>query len=266
MSSKQKQTIVIAIIAAGGLILAAIIGILPKILEHKSTSPVADRAVPVHGTGRLAGTLTDRAGKPISDMSVSIRNGPETRTDIEGRFVLNNVAVGDQLLEVQSPSEKGSLTQTVTAQSQTTTPVSIIYDVNNSRLGLLSITAPVDDGLLDLTKDGNEHRGVIYGRCDGLSQILGRFDVWVLISSQSDSRFWVQHPPAVVDQTSNTWHAKAVFGSLEHPPRDGERWDIVAISGNSESEIGRVLNTTKLTSLPPHIASNVVNIQTKIIR
>jgi hypothetical protein len=218
----------------------------------------------VSGVGRIAGMLSDRAGNPIGDMSVGIRNGPQAQTDSRGKFVVNEAPAGDQTVEVRSPSTKGQLTQNIRVEPGQTTSVNIVYDAGTSRLGLLSITAPVDSSLLALRHDGNEYRAEIYGRCDGLQQILGQFDVWVLVSSESDSRYWVQQPSALVDPSDNTWRAKALFGSPENPPRDNQRWDIVAVAASSGSGIGRVINTPSLNLLPSHISSNTVSVETKI--
>jgi hypothetical protein len=270
LKTDNRTALLVAAIGAVALIGAAIIakcGSTPsrtKTLPAPTASPVV-KATPTLTEGRLVGMLTDRAGTPIGNMTVSVRNGPQTKTDSEGKFVLNNTPTGDQWVEVQA-STGGRLNQNVSIEPKKTTSVNFVYDASTSRLGLLSIVAPVDGGLLELMKDGQEHRAVIYGRCDGLSQILGSFDVWLLISSQRDSRFWVQHPPAVIDPSTNTWRARAQFGSVGHPPRDGEHWDIVAVSAGSESEIKRVLNTPMLSVLPPHISSNVVTVETRIIR
>jgi len=267
--SDNSTALVVAAIGAAAIISAALIakcGTAQRVkrLPTPMPNPFVE-VTPDTGEGRLSGMLTDRTGNPIGDMTVSIRNGPQTKTDSEGKFVLNHTPTGDQWVEVQA-SAGGRLTQNISLEPKKTTTVNFVYDASTSRLGLLSIVAPVDGGLLELTKDGQEHRAVIYGRCDGLSQILGNFDVWVLISSQRDSRFWVQHPPAVIDPSTNTWRARALFGSVEYPPKNGEHWDIVAVSAGSESEIKRVLNTPMLSMLPPHITSNVVTAETRIIR
>ena len=223
-------------------------------------------STPVIYTGQLEGIFTDRSGSPISNISVSIRNGSQTITDISGKFILENVPAGNQILVVKPPSGRGEVTQNVWVEANQTTVANIVYDVDASMLGLLSITAPVDGGILEVRKDGIEHRATIYGRSDGLAQVLGDFDIWVLISSERDGLFWVQNPPALVDPNANTWRANILLGSEEHPPEDGELWDIVAIAAESDSEIGRILNTPKLSLLPPHISSNVVTVASKIDR
>jgi len=222
------------------------------------TSPVT--------TGQLEGLLTDRAGNPISDISVSIRNGPETVTDMAGGFVLSNVPAGNQLIVVKPPSGEGQLTQNISIEANQTTKTSVIYNSATSRLGLLSITAPVDGGVLEVRPDGTVHRATIYGRSDGLAQVFGEFDVWVLISSERDESFWVQRPPALVDPNSNTWRANVLLGSEEHPPSDGDFWDIVAVAADADSDINRIISTPKLSELPPHIRSNVVTAVTQIKR
>ncbi|MEK6280192.1 MAG: carboxypeptidase-like regulatory domain-containing protein [Acidobacteriota bacterium] len=270
LKTDNSTALWVAAIGAIAIISAAMIAKCGTTQPSIKTSPTPTSSPVIETTpslteGRLVGMLTDRASSPLSNMTVSIRNGPTTKTDSEGRFVLNNVATGDQLLEVQA-STGGRLTQNVALESKKTTTANFVYDASTSRLGLLSIVGPVDGGLLELTKDGTEHRAVVYGRCDSLSQILGSFDVWVLISSQRDSRFWVQQPPAVIDPSTNTWRARALFGSTEHPPKDGEQWDILAVSASSDSEFKRILNTPMLSMLPPHISSNVVTVEIRIIR
>jgi hypothetical protein len=221
-------------------------------------------------TGRLAGILTDREGNLISDMSVSVRNGPATKTDIEGKFVLNDVAEGDQLIVVKPPSGDGQFTLNITVLAEQTNNINIVYDAASSRLGLLSITAPVDGGDLDIRQDVGDdgvlvHRATIFGRCDGLSQIFqGEFDVWVLVSSERDGKFWVQFPPAIIDPNDNTWRANIVLGDAEHPPLNGELWTIVAAAASLDSGFDRILNTPRLSLLPPHITSNVISIESQI--
>jgi hypothetical protein len=261
-AKRMARPVLLALIAAGAVVVAALIGILPKLIERLQRTESVQRSAP--GAGRIEGTLTDRAGSPLSGMSVGISNGPQTQTDSQGKFVMNDAPSGDQTVEVQSPSKKGLLTQTIRVEANQTTSVNVIYDTKTSRLGLLSITAPVDGGLLELRQDGDEYRAVIYGRCDGLEQIFNGFDVWVLMSSEHDLRFWLQQPPAIVDPSAGTWRAKALFGSREHPPQDKERWDIIAIAADSGSQIGRVINTPNLNLLPLHIRSNTVTVETRM--
>jgi hypothetical protein len=99
-----------------------------------------------------------------------------------------------------------------------------------------------------------------------LPQILGGFDIWVLIRSERDHRLWVQHPPAIIDTSARSWRANAILGDMQHPPRDNQRWDIVAIAAKSDSDIRRIPNTPSLSQLPPHISSNVVTTITRISR
>lgn len=238
-------------------------------LSPTSTNPATPAAMatidqPLNA-GRLTGVLTDQAGSPISDMEVSVRNGPKTRTDKDGKFVLNNVPLGDQLIVVTPPSGKGNLTLNVRIDEGQNSQTSIVYDVSSGRIGLLAITAPVDDSSLEVLQDGTTYRAVIYGRCDGLKNVFDNFDVWVLVSSISDSKFWLQHPPAVIDPSTETWRAKILLGDPQHPPQDGEQWDIVAIAAESSSDIGRILNVGKLSLLPPNVGSNVVTVKTHIV-
>jgi hypothetical protein len=214
--------------------------------------------------GRIEGVFTDRDGSPISNLSVGFQNGPETITDISGVFVLDNVPAGDQLLVASPPSGKGDVTQHVQIFEDQTTFANIVYDAEASALGLLSITAPVDSGLLEVHKNDDQFFATIYGRCDGLVQILGNYDIWVLISAEQDGVYWLQSPPALIDANNNTWRANIKLGSQEYPPNDGERWDIVAVAAVADSEMGRVLNTPKLSLLPPHISSNVVSVELQL--
>ena len=243
---------------------------LPVDSQPAQTGAAAIQPPPIPATevGRLVGHLTNRAGTPIGGMAVAIRNGPETSTDSQGgAFVLSEVPAGDQFIVIKPPGGRGAVTQHIRIEPRQTTEIKIVYDASGSHLGLLSITAPVTHAILDVRRDrvafGFEHRATIYGRCDGLAEMLGTFDIWVLIKSETDPRFWVQHPPAVVDPTTKTWHANVIIGSLEIPPHNNEQWDIIAVAADATSDIDNILNTPRLTELPPHISSNVA---TAIIR
>lgn len=223
-------------------------------------------APPGAGPGRLSGSLTDRADRPLSQMIVGLQNGPEARTDEEGRFVLNGIPVGDQTVVVRSPSANtGLLTRHLSIAAEGTTEANIIYDPQTSQLALLSVGAPVDGGQLVVEKEGREHRAAIHGHYDGLAQILGGFDIWVLIRSERDHLLWVQRPAAIADTHSHTWKAYITLGDAGHPPREGEEWDIVAVAAESTSSLGRVASTPSLSLLPPHISSNVVTAVVKIV-
>ena len=49
------------------------------------------------------------------------------------------------------------------------------------------------------------------------------------------------------------------MGEPSKPPQNGERWLIVAVAAPHDSEIGKILNTPKMSLLPQHISSNVVS-------
>lgn len=221
---------------------------------------------PVRTTGRLEGVLSDRSGRAISSMVVAVRSGPETSTDSFGSFVLNEVPAGDQLLEVRAPSDRGrKWTQHIRVSPEGTTKVNIAYNATSSRLGLFYISAPTDGSLLDVTKAGRQFFAEVYGRCDGLDEILGpRFDVWVLIRSQLDLKLWVQHPPALVALSEGTWKANIQLGGAETPPQNGEKWELVAVAAPAASDMKRILNVTSLSDLPEHIRANFVTIESRI--
>jgi len=219
---------------------------------------------PKTGTGRLEGTVTDNTGNPIADLSVSIRNGPKAITDAKGIFVLNGVESGDQLIIVEPRSGHGQLTLNINIKRDQNPKTNIIYNADTSRLGLLSITSPVDDSLLEVRRNGNEHRATVHGRCDGLAQVLEGFDVWVLVKSERDPRYWIQRPSALIDPNSNTWRAGVLLGSPEHPPMTDESWDLIAVAAKADSDMGRILNTPNLNLLPNHITSNVVTVRLRI--
>jgi hypothetical protein len=210
--------------------------------------------------------LTDRRGRTISGMAVSVRNGPETVTDARGVFVLPGVLAGAQLLVVRSASERGrEWTQHIDVVPNSTTKVNIAYNPISSRLGLFLITAPVDGAILEVKHVGQQFLAEVYGRCDGLDDILDpQFDAWVLIRSQLDQRLWVQHPPALVDLTSGSWKANIQIGNAETPPTNGERWDMIAVAAPASSDIRRILNVTSLSDLPEHIRANSLTFETKI--
>ena len=262
-----------AFIAAGATILVAVIGFVSTNIGHFLKSDPrptpSPRFTPVTTPGqppipgRLVGFLKDRAGNPIPEINVGILNGPHLDTDKDGKFVLKDAPSGDQLIEVQAKAG-GKVTQDVAVEPGQTTSVSIVYDAEAGRLGLLSIVAPVNDSLVELKSDAGKYSSVVYGRCFGLTQILGSYDIWLLVHSEHDARFWVQQPAAIVDLGKNSWIARPQFGDTKTPPRDGEDWDLVAVAGSKDSGIGQIVNTSKLTELPDHIRSNVVTIQTKV--
>ena len=212
--------------------------------------------------GRVEGVLTDKGGKALSGLTVSVEGGPESVTGTDGRFVLTEVAAGDRSLIVKSRSGVSELRHNIVVSAQGSNSATIVYDVKSSRLGLLSIVSPVDDGIVELREDGKVFRAEVFGRCDGLPQILDRFDIWVLIRSERDTRFWVQHPPAVVDPQANSWRADVLLGSPEIPPSTGERWHIVAAAAEADSEMRRIVNTPSLSLLPKCVQSNVVTVVT----
>ena len=241
----------------------------PVVVQTSSPAPAPD-AVPASspgtGTGRLEGLLTDRRGRTISSMSVSVRNGPETTTDARGVFVLPGVLAGAQLLVVRSASERGrEWTQHIDVVLNTTTKVNIAYNPTSSRLGLFLITAPVDGAILEVKHVGEQFLAEVYGRCDGLDEIFGpQFDAWVLIRSQLDQRLWVQHPPALVDLTAGTWKANIQVGSAETPPHNGERWDIIAVAAPASSDMRRTVNVMSLSDLSEHIRANFITVETRL--
>jgi hypothetical protein len=294
-------TVIVAIIGAVTTLLAAIISgafnsntgklggereaeqrLLPTIsaLETKSAqltlqltnSPSANAPVtPIISdfNGHVDGFLTDRSGTPIPDIAVSIRNGPQTKTDSQGRFVLDNVSTGPQLIVVRAAAG-GEFSQNIDVREDQITYASLVFDPQTTRLGLLSIVSPVDGGGMDIRQDivdnnTTVHRATIYGRSDGLRQILGNgFDIWILIHSERDGFFWVQRPPAVVDSQDNTWSADIVLGDFEHPPVNNEGWTIIAMAAEPDSGFDQILNTPRLSLLPTHIASNVVKVESQI--
>jgi hypothetical protein len=164
----------------------------------------------------------------------------------------------------------GEFSQNIDVGENQITYVSLVFDPQTTRLGLLSIVSPIDGGGMDIRKDvldnnSTVHRATIYGRCDGLRQIFENgFDIWILIHSERDRFYWVQQPAAVVDFQDNTWRADIVLGDFAHPPVNGERWTIIAMAADPDSEFDRIINTPNLNLLPPHIASNVVTVESQI--
>lgn len=257
----KNPQIIIAIIGAIAAIVAAIFAspwIIELIRNENNTNPPS-----VSNTGRLEGTLTDRDRNPIKNITVSIPTGPKTRTDMQGVFILNDVPVGDQVIVIEPPSGKGQLAQNIKVEKGMTTKINIVYDPRTTVIGLLSITSPPDDSRIEVRR--SDVRVKIYGHCDGLAQVFNNnFEVWILVRSDKDGRYWVQHPSALVDLIQNTWRASAYLGDAQHPPSDGDRWDLMAVAANSGSEIRRITNVMSLDDLPPHIRSNVVSFETLV--
>src|SRR5205807_5933516 len=55
------------------------------------------------GNGRIGGTIVRAlSGQPIADAQVSIPDGPETRSNDSGEFVLTNVPTGTRMLEIRA--------------------------------------------------------------------------------------------------------------------------------------------------------------------
>jgi hypothetical protein len=90
------------------------------------------------------------------------------------------------------------------------------------------------------------------------------YDIWLLVSSERDGKFWVQFPAAVIDPHNNTWRANIVLGDAKHPPLNGEIWTIIAMAADPDSGFDRIISTPKLSLMPPHITSNVISVQSKI--
>ena len=220
---------------------------------------------PAGDVGRVEGTLTDREGNPLSNISVSIRNGPEALTDVQGKFVLNEIPLGDQLIVVKSRSGGSQFTQNIRIEQATI--ITLVYDETTSQLGLLSITAPADLSVLQVAPD-KEHKEIIYGRCDGLAQVFNGSDqyyIWVFVRAiKDDSKLWRQFPPAVIEPGVCNWQANAVMGNRDYPPYNGQPWLIVAIAASIDAGIENILNTPSLNLLPPHISSNVVNVEMRV--
>jgi hypothetical protein len=254
-----STNIIIALIAAVSGIVIAVVGLFPKFEFRAPVPEISD-------SGRVLGSLTDRAGSPISNITISVQGGAETLTDMDGKFTLNNVPPGNQTLVVRAKSERGSLTRNIWVEEDKTTNTKVVYDAITSSLGILSITSPVDGGALEVRTDGKRHRATVSGRCDGLSQMLRSFDVWVLLISEKDSRLWVQRPAALVDRNANTWSATITLGDEAHPPVTGSRWSLVAVAASADSGLGQIPNTPSLSQLPPHISSNVVMVQVSIVK
>jgi hypothetical protein len=297
-SRKISPVVIVAIISAISAILAAIISgalngtasklsgereterrLLPTIaaLETRSAelsfqltqlptsiTPSIPSTPTAQFRGFVDGVLTDRNGTAIPNIKISIKNGPQTETDTQGIFVLENVPTGHQLIIVQA-ARGGEFSQNIYIEEIQKTTVNLVFDTQTTQLGLLSIVAPVDGGEMEIRKDNNSttivHRATIFGRCDGIREIFeGSFDVWVLISSEKDGRFWVQFPAATIDPQNNTWRANVVLGDSQNQPQDGEMWTIIAVAADLESGFDKILNTPKLSLLPSHIESNVVTV------
>jgi hypothetical protein len=234
---------------------------------HTPTATVPPTLTPtLSPRGRLEGVLTDRNGAPLTDVSIRISlpndsTGANTvPTDNQGHFILPNAPSGEQTLLV-SISKTETVNQLVRIEQQQTTRVNLIYDSSSSslRIALFSVSSPIDNGVLDVQKNGDEHLAIIKGRCDGISQIFGSFDVWLVIHPVRDPTYWVQHPKAAVDITTCTWQARAQLGDAKNPPHNGEQWSIMVFVLPPDSEIKTIASTTDLNLLPRPMTSIVVN-------
>jgi hypothetical protein len=255
MKRQRNPTKFLALVTFLGLILAAIIGGIFLLISKRMPDPIPGP----YSTARLEGTVMDRSGKVLTDLSVGVRNGPETPVDSQGKFVLNNVPADDQLIVVKSSrGVGGEVSQAVRLETGKTTRTNIVYDVALSKLGLLSITVPVDGNALDVPLGKNGGLLTVYGRCDGLAQIFDSYDVWILVKPQGYAPFFVQHPAAVIDPSINTWRADIALGDAMNLPKDGDQWTLVAVAARSDSGISHFASTPNLNQMPQHITSNVV--------
>jgi hypothetical protein len=193
---------------------------------------------------------------------VSLRGGPQTTADTQGKFVLNNASAGDQMILVKT-ARSGEITQSIRLEAGNNR-TNVIYDSTSSRLGLLSISAPVDESSAELIMTASGGTLTVYGRCDGLRQILGDFDVWMMVKPSGNNPLYVQHPAAIVDSNNNSWRADIALGDAMNPPKTGDQWTLIAVAVKSPSEISRLANVPNLNSLPQHLSSNVVTFTSTI--
>jgi hypothetical protein len=215
--------------------------------------------------GRLSGVVADLSGHPIADMTVSIQNGPTAVTDARGKYVLSGVPTGDQEVVLRSPSGNGSWQQNIMIGADGV--ANLTFDPHKAKLGLLSIVTPIDDTRVQVHKDRGQFLATVSGRCDGLFGIFDRPDIRVLIKSEADEYFWMQHPGAIIDPTNNTWSATAKIGDTAHPPRDGEHFYVIAVSADESANLRRIESTPDLNLLhQQHLSSNVVSVKVEITR
>jgi hypothetical protein len=78
-----------AVLSFAGVILAALIGGI-FLLASKGCprTPGPDK------TARLEGKVVDQFGAALGDVLVSLRGGPQTTADTQGKFVLNDASAG----------------------------------------------------------------------------------------------------------------------------------------------------------------------------
>lgn len=259
-SKKSNAGPALALIGAVMLTAGIMLGLFTQ-FSSPSVTTISTDANSITGfeTGRVEGSVRDLSGRPVAYATVSIRNGPATKTDQNGYFVLQYVSVGVQLIQIETPSSKVT-TQSVRVGPNETASVGLIYDSGASQLGLLSITDPANGTSLRVDRVGDTLLTTVNGRYDGLTELLGNFDVWVLIRPEYDSQFWLHRPPAVIDRNSHTWQARIEFGATGTP--HDQRWDIVAIAVRSPSELEYLLSTPTFNKLPTHVTSNVVTVVT----
>lgn len=264
MTRRRDSPRFVALLGFFGVVLAAIITGVFLLISQRSSET---RPLPESGqTANLQGVVMDRSGKGLGDLSVSVHDGPQTDVDDQGTFVLKNVPAGDQVVIVRSSRNvAGELKQGVRLESGKTTQMSIVYDSGSSRIGLLSISAPVDGSRIEVPLVRNGGLITVHGRCDGLAQIFDRFDVWVLVKPQGNAPFFVQHPAAIVDPNNNSWRCDVSLGDTTHPPTEGSHWTLVVVAAPVGSSLSRIANTPDLSKLTEqHIRSNVVTFTSSI--
>lgn len=258
----RNPLVVAAIIAAvGGVVAAFVTGGFGYLKERPPDGPgPAPVPTAAAGTARLEGVVIDRSGNALGGLSVGVKGGPKTNADTVGRFVLNNLPAGDQLIVVKSADGRGGeVTSNIRLEEGKLNRANILYDPGTSRLGLLSITAPVDGVPLDVPLMNNRRIVTVYGRCDGLGYVLGNnFQVWVLVKPPGDQLYFVQHPEAIIDAGANSWQADIYLGDETNPPADGSRWTLVALGVRPEADLKRLSAIRSPDDVPERINSNLV--------
>ncbi|MGV3659651.1 MAG: carboxypeptidase-like regulatory domain-containing protein [Prosthecobacter sp.] len=245
------------------------------VYNRHSTLPVPDYGGggPVLVSDRiLTGKVVNQSGLPVAEIEVGMADGMSCTTDQEGTFMLKDVPAGMHRLSLRPQATRsGQADQFIQIQPSGTTVANLVYNLEKSRVGLLSVTFPVSHGEWPVEFSKGSFRAEVHGRCDGLASQFRNMAIWPVIHSSSDGNYWIQSK-ANVDPTTNTWDADVYVGEssgdADKRPQAGEKWTIQAIVAEADSGIDAYAVSSRgiphLTALPLRYASsNVITLKLK---